>query len=54
MQVGGLTGSLLYSILINYISIPKIWIVAASIVLVTVAITAKKFLIKTSKEIATN
>lgn len=54
MQVGGLTGSLLFSILINYISIPKIWIVAAAIVLVTVAITAKKFLIKTSKESAAN
>lgn len=49
MQIGGLTGSLLYSILINYISIPKIWMIAASVVLVTVAIIAKKLLIKRSE-----
>lgn len=50
MQIGGLTGSLLYSILIRYISIPKIWIVAALIVLITVLITAKKFLINKTIE----
>ncbi len=44
MQIGGLAGSLLYSILINYISIPKIWIIAASVVLVTVAIISTKLL----------
>ena len=44
MQIGGLAGSLLYSILINYISIPGIWIVAASVVLIIVAIVARKFL----------
>lgn len=49
MQIGGLTGSLLYSILINYISIPKIWMIAASVVLITVAIIAKKLLIKRSE-----
>lgn len=46
MQIGGLTGSLMYSILINYITIPNIWIVAASIVLLTVLLTAKKLLTK--------
>lgn len=44
MQIGGLAGSLLYSILINYISIPKIWIIAASVVLVTVAVISTKLL----------
>ncbi len=44
MQIGGLSGSLLYSILIKYISIPGIWIVAAVVVLITVAIIAKKLL----------
>lgn len=50
IQIGGLSGSLLYSILINYISIPKIWMIAASIVLLTIIIISKKFLIKTKNE----
>lgn len=50
IQIGGLSGSLLYSILINYISIPKIWMIAASIVLLTIIIISKKFLIKTKDE----
>lgn len=52
MQIGGLTGSLLYSILINYISIPGIWITAATVVLITIAIISKKFLINNSTETA--
>lgn len=52
MQIGGLSGSFLYSILINYISIPNIWIIAASVVLLTVFIIAKKLLIKSSIETA--
>ncbi|KAF5043070.1 Major Facilitator Superfamily protein [anaerobic digester metagenome] len=43
-QIGGLSGSLIYSIIINYVSIPIIWTIAACIILVTVLITAKKFL----------
>lgn len=50
MQIGGLSGSLLYSILINHISIPSIWIIAASMVLITVIIISKKFLTKTAVE----
>lgn len=46
MQIGGLSGSFLYSILINYISIPKIWIVAAGIVILTVLIISRKLLVK--------
>nr|WP_300090179.1 MFS transporter [Sedimentibacter sp.] len=44
LQIGGLTGSLLYSIIIKYVSIPIIWVLAASIIFVTVLITAKRFL----------
>lgn len=43
-QIGGLSGSLIYSIIINYVSIPIIWTIAACIILVTVLITANKFL----------
>lgn len=54
-QIGGLSGSLLYSVIINYVSIPNIWMIAACIVLITVAITFKKFLSQSSEvSIATN
>lgn len=54
-QIGGLSGSLLYSVIINYVSIPNIWMIAACIVLITVAITFKKFLSHSSEvSIATN
>jgi len=43
IQIGGLSGSLLYSILINYVTIPTIWMISASIILITVIIIAKKF-----------
>lgn len=51
MQIGGLSGSLLYSILINYISIPSIWIGAASVVLLTVLLISKKMLAKKNIEV---
>jgi len=54
LQVGGLSGSLLYSIIINYISIPHIWMIAACVVLVTVAITFKKFLADSPKASTSN
>ena len=44
MQIGGLSGSFLYSILIKLISIPSIWILAAITILITVAIISKKFI----------
>lgn len=51
MQIGGLSGSFLYSILIKFISIPAIWMLAALIILLTVAIIAKKFIeIEEAKE----
>ena len=46
IQIGGLSGSLLYSILINYVTIPTIWMISASIILITVIIIAKKFTAK--------
>jgi len=44
IQIGGLSGSLMYSILIRFISIPAIWVIAASIILLTIALIAKKFI----------
>lgn len=44
MQIGGLSGSLLYSILIRFISIPAIWMLAAFIVLIIIVLITKKFI----------
>ncbi len=44
MQIGGLSGSLLYSILIRFMSIPAIWIIAALLVLLTIALMARKLI----------
>jgi MFS family permease len=44
MQLGGLLGSLLNSFIIKYVSIPKLWIIAAVIMLITVIITCKMLL----------
>jgi len=44
MQIGGLSGSLLYSILIRFMSIPVIWMIAAFIVLFSIALTARKLI----------
>lgn len=52
MQIGGLTGSFAYSILINYITIPQIWMTVATIMLVTVALIAKTFLAKSKSNVA--
>ncbi len=46
LQVGGLSGSLLYSILIRHISIPAIWMLSSSIVLLTVVVISKTLLKK--------
>lgn len=52
MQIGGLTGSFTYSILINYFTIPQIWMIVATLVLITVALIAKTFLTKEKSDIA--
>jgi len=41
-QFGALSGSLINSIIIKYISIPTLWIIAASFILVTLLIIFKK------------
>ena len=42
LQVGALTGSFINSIIINYISIPMLWLIAAGIILITLLIIFKK------------
>ncbi len=55
LQIGGLLGSLLYSFIINYIAIPHIWMIAACVVFVTVAIIYKNFSYRSSESLmATN
>lgn len=49
MQIGGLSGSFLYSILIKFISIPEIWILAAFVVLITIVLISKKLIISEEK-----
>jgi DHA1 family quinolone resistance protein-like MFS transporter len=44
IQVGGLAGSLLYSLLIRFMSIPQSWMIAGSVILITVIFIAKKFI----------
>ncbi len=51
LQVGGLSGSLLYSILIRYISIPAIWMLSSSIVLLTVIVISKTLLKKAQSSV---
>lgn len=42
-QVGALSGSFINSIIINYISIPKLWMIAAGIILATLLLIYKNF-----------
>jgi len=42
LQIGALTGSFINSIIINYISIPMLWLIAAVIILITLLIIFKK------------
>lgn len=44
-QLGALSGSFTNSIIINYISIPTLWIIAASIIFITALIIFKKFIL---------
>lgn len=45
LQLGGLTGSFINSFIINYISIPVLWMIAAGVIFITVLIISKHFLI---------
>lgn len=44
VQLGGLCGSLTNSIIINYISIPSLWVISAVIILITLVFIFKKFI----------
>lgn len=50
LQLGGLTGSFLSSFIINYVSIPKLWMIAASVIFITVLIISKQFIFDRRKE----
>ena len=54
IQIGGLTGSIIYSIIINYVSISSIWKIAGFIVFITVVITFKKFLADSNNSLPVN
>lgn len=54
LQLGGLTGSLLNSIIINYISIPILWIIAACIIFITILIIFKNFIMNSLNETQEN
>ncbi|MFA9422864.1 MAG: MFS transporter [Sedimentibacter sp.] len=54
LQIGGLAGSLLYSFIINFISIPHIWMLAAFVVLITVAIIFRKFYYHSTESLITS
>jgi predicted MFS family arabinose efflux permease len=51
LQLGGLTGSLINSFIINYISIPALWMIAAGVILITVLIISKHFIFSRNREI---
>lgn len=48
-QLGALSGSFTNSIIINYISIPILWIIAASIIFITILIIFRKFKLSRTK-----
>ncbi|WP_019228260.1 MFS transporter [Sedimentibacter sp. B4] len=51
LQLGGLTGSLINSFIINYISIPALWMIAAGVILITILIISKHFIFNKNNEI---
>lgn len=51
LQMGGLTGSLINSFIINYISIPVLWMIAAGVIFITILIISKKFIFDRHREV---
>lgn len=51
LQLGGLAGSLINSFIINYISIPALWMIAAGVILITILIISKHFIFNKNNEI---
>ncbi len=48
LQVGVLTGSLVDSIIIDYVSLPQLWIIGAIVIILTILVTFKKLIGKPS------
>lgn len=44
LQLGGLTGSFINSFIINYLSIPKLWMIAAGVMFITILLISKHFI----------
>ncbi len=51
LQLGGLTGSFINSIIINFISIPVLWMIAAGVIFITILIISKYFIFIRHREI---
>lgn len=51
LQMGGLTGSLINSFIINYISIPVLWMIAAGVIFITILIISKNFIFDRHREV---
>jgi len=51
LQLGGLTGSFINSIIINYISIPILWIIAAVVIFISILLISKYFIFNKHREI---
>ena len=49
-QLGALFGSFINSIIINFVTIPLLWIIAAAIIFITVLIIFKNFILNSSTE----
>ncbi len=43
-QVGGLTGSVVNSLVINYVSIPVLWIISAGVIIISILLTVKNLM----------
>lgn len=51
LQLGGLTGSFINSFIINYISIPALWMIAAGVIFITILLISKHFIFSRNREI---
>jgi len=51
LQLGGLIGSFISSIIINYISIPMLWIIAAVVIFISILLISKYFIFNKHREI---
>lgn len=52
IQVGTLFGSFASSVIINYVTIPKLWMISACIILISVIIIFKKMMCRTDEKVS--